>query len=146
MRSGPGATAPKATAQGPDGPPIEPGKDHAEPLAILEPSPAPVTPLCRHFGVCCGSCALQAQSGFAASCIESLGGEVFLPGRTRPASCAKRTWQLATHMDEPTRAGSLMQRVNVLGQSARLMLRFELRKRDIAAWGRAYLCQQRRRR
>ena len=138
MRSGPGATAPRRRTQGPDGPlfvpftlpgayrPPSPGKDHTEPLAILEPSPAPVAPLWPHFGVCCGSCALQAQSGFAASCIESLGGEVFLPGRTRPASCAKRTWQLATHMDEPTRAGSLMQRVNVLGQSARLMLRFEL--------------------
>lgn len=29
---------------------IEPGKDHAEPLAILEPSSDRVAPVCPHFG------------------------------------------------------------------------------------------------
>jgi tRNA/tmRNA/rRNA uracil-C5-methylase (TrmA/RlmC/RlmD family) len=65
-------------AQGPDGPlfvpftllgervqvAIEPGKDHAEPLAILEPSPARVAPVCPHFGVC-GGCALKEGVGRA---------------------------------------------------------------------------------
>jgi 23S rRNA (uracil1939-C5)-methyltransferase len=32
---------------------------HAEPLAILEPSPERVTPPCRHFEQGCGGCALQ---------------------------------------------------------------------------------------
>ena len=36
----------------------EVGKDHAEPLVILEPSPDRVAPVCRYFGAC-GGCALQ---------------------------------------------------------------------------------------
>jgi 23S rRNA (uracil1939-C5)-methyltransferase len=59
-------------AQGPDGPlfvpftlPGEivrlaagPASSRAEPLAIMEPSPDRVAPVCRHFGTC-GGCALQ---------------------------------------------------------------------------------------
>ena len=59
-------------AQGPDGPlfvpftlPGElvsvaagPGEARAEPLAILEPSPERIAPVCPHFGTC-GGCALQ---------------------------------------------------------------------------------------
>jgi hypothetical protein len=41
------------------------------------------------------------------------------------------------HMDEPARAGSLMQRVNVLGhgQYVSAMLRFELGQRDMGSIG-----------
>src|SRR6478672_10113328 len=59
-------------AQGPDGPlfvpftlpgelvkvAAEPGEPRAEALAILEPSPERVTPVCQYFGTC-GGCALQ---------------------------------------------------------------------------------------
>lgn len=59
-------------AQGPDGPlfvpftlpgelvrvAAEPGKDHAELLTILEPSPDRIVPVCPHFGIC-GGCALH---------------------------------------------------------------------------------------
>jgi 23S rRNA (uracil1939-C5)-methyltransferase len=59
-------------AQGPDGPlfvpftlpgelvkvAAEPGEPRAEPLAILEPSPERVAPVCQYFGTC-GGCALQ---------------------------------------------------------------------------------------
>jgi 23S rRNA (uracil1939-C5)-methyltransferase len=65
-------------AQGPDGPlfvpftlpgelvrlAVEPGNDHAEPLAIVEPSPDRVAPVCRHFGTC-GACALQHMEAHA---------------------------------------------------------------------------------
>jgi len=37
---------------------VEPGQTHAEPLAILEPNPERVAPVCPHFGTC-GGCALQ---------------------------------------------------------------------------------------
>jgi len=59
-------------AQGPDGPlfvpftlpgelvkvAAEPGEPRAEALAILEPSPERVAPVCQYFGTC-GGCALQ---------------------------------------------------------------------------------------
>jgi 23S rRNA (uracil1939-C5)-methyltransferase len=59
-------------AQSPDGPlfvpftfpgelvkvAAEPGKDHAELLTILKPSPDRIAPVCPHFGTC-GGCALQ---------------------------------------------------------------------------------------
>ena len=59
-------------AEGPDGPLFVPftfpgelvkveaksGDGHAEPLAILEPSPERVAPVCQYFGTC-GGCALQ---------------------------------------------------------------------------------------
>ncbi len=59
-------------AQGPDGPlfvpftlpgelvkvEAEPGEPRAEPLAIIEPSPERVLPVCQYFGTC-GGCALQ---------------------------------------------------------------------------------------
>jgi 23S rRNA (uracil1939-C5)-methyltransferase len=64
--------APEATAEGPDGPLFVPftlpgelvkveaksGDGHAEPLAILKPSPERVAPVCQYFGTC-GGCALQ---------------------------------------------------------------------------------------
>ena len=37
---------------------VEPGEARAEPLAILEPSPERIAPVCPHFGTC-GGCALQ---------------------------------------------------------------------------------------
>lgn len=74
MRSGSSASAPRATAwrKGPYGPlfvpftlpgelvsvAVEPGEARAEPLAILEPSPERIAPVCPHFGIC-GGCALQ---------------------------------------------------------------------------------------
>ena len=59
-------------AQGPEGPLFVPftlpgelvkvdagaGDGHAEPLAIPEPSPERVAPVCQYFGTC-GGCALQ---------------------------------------------------------------------------------------
>ena len=65
-------------AQGPDGPlfvpftlpgelvkvDAEPGDGHAEPLAILEPSPERVAPVCQYFGTC-GGCALQHMEAHA---------------------------------------------------------------------------------
>lgn len=59
-------------AQGPSGPlfvpftlpgelvkvEVEPGEPHAEPLAILAPSPERIAPVCQYFGTC-GGCALQ---------------------------------------------------------------------------------------
>ena len=65
-------------AQGPDGPlfvpftlpgelvkvDAKPGDGHAEPLAILEPSPERVTPVCQYFGTC-GGCALQHMEAHA---------------------------------------------------------------------------------
>ena len=65
-------------AQGPDGPLFVPftlpgelvkveaksGDGHAEPLAILEPSPERVAPVCQYFGTC-GGCALQHMEAHA---------------------------------------------------------------------------------
>ena len=71
-------------AQGPDGPlfvpftlPGElasvaagPGEARAEPLAILEPSPERIAPVCPHFGTC-GGCALQQHGGPSLSRLEA---------------------------------------------------------------------------
>ena len=65
-------------AQGPDGPLFVPftlpgelvkvearaGDGHAEALAILEPSPERVAPVCQYFGTC-GGCALQHMEAHA---------------------------------------------------------------------------------
>ena len=65
-------------AEGPDGPLFVPftlpgelvkveaksGDGHAEPLAILEPSPERVAPVCQYFGTC-GGCALQHMEAHA---------------------------------------------------------------------------------
>ena len=65
-------------AEGPDGPLFVPftlpgelvkveaksGDGHAEPLAILEPSPERVAPVCQYFGTC-GGCALQHMDAHA---------------------------------------------------------------------------------
>src|SRR5512146_382085 len=37
---------------------VAPGEPRAEPLAILEPSPERIAPVCQYFGIC-GGCALQ---------------------------------------------------------------------------------------
>jgi 23S rRNA (uracil1939-C5)-methyltransferase len=37
---------------------VEPGEPRAVPLAILEPSPERIAPVCQYFGTC-GGCALQ---------------------------------------------------------------------------------------
>jgi 23S rRNA (uracil1939-C5)-methyltransferase len=65
-------------AQGPDGPlfvpftlpgelvkvAAEPGEPRAEALAILEPSPARIAPVCQYFGTC-GGCSLQHMEAHA---------------------------------------------------------------------------------
>jgi 23S rRNA (uracil1939-C5)-methyltransferase len=65
-------------AQGPDGPlfvpftlpgelvkvAAEPGEPRAEALAILEPSPERIAPVCQYFGTC-GGCALQHMEAHA---------------------------------------------------------------------------------
>jgi 23S rRNA (uracil1939-C5)-methyltransferase len=65
-------------AQGPDGPlfvpftlpgelvkvAAEPGEPRAEPLAIIEPSPERIAPVCQYFGAC-GGCALQHMEAYA---------------------------------------------------------------------------------
>ncbi len=80
----------------------ETGEGRAEPLAILEPSPERVTPLCQYFGAC-GGCALhlawkreQIVAALASRGLEALVEEVRavpLATRRRAAFALGRTGQ-----------------------------------------------------
>ena len=75
-------------AQGPDGPlfvpftlpgelvkvAAEPGEPRAEPLAIIEPSPERIAPVCQYFGTC-GGCALQHMEARRLSRLEARAGD-----------------------------------------------------------------------
>jgi len=70
------------------------------------------------------------HGGFAASTTGSLHSEILAPGRARPAGRAKRSRELAMHMDEIARSRGLMQPIDILryGQSIAGMLALEPRQ------------------
>src|SRR4029078_7695524 len=70
------------------------------------------------------------HGGFAASTAGSLHSEILARGRARPAGRAKRSRELAMHMDEIARSRGLMQPIDILryGQSIAGMLALEPRQ------------------
>src|SRR5690349_17264380 len=85
---------------------VEPGDDRAELLAVLEPSPDRVEPVCPHFGVC-GGCALQ-----------HLEASVYLSWKRAQVAAALKSRGLGAEVDEvvPVPLGSRRRASLALGR------------------------------